>query len=114
MPHLIIEFTHGQASEAQVERLLDAVHRAAADCGLFDERHIRVRAIPLPFYCVAGRREHFIHAQLRLHAGREVAQRRALSEAVLAVLRAQGWPARVITVEVVEMERDSYARYSAQ
>jgi 5-carboxymethyl-2-hydroxymuconate isomerase len=49
--------------------------------------------------------------QCRLHAGRSEAQKRQLSEAVLAAVRGQGWVAKVITVEVVEMDRDSYAKY---
>jgi 5-carboxymethyl-2-hydroxymuconate isomerase len=111
MPHLIIEFSQGQADEAQVEALLDAVHRAAAESGLFEASHIRVRALPLTLYRHGGGREHFIHAQCRLHAGRDEAQRRRLSGLVLQALQQQHWPARSITVEVVEMERATYAKY---
>jgi 5-carboxymethyl-2-hydroxymuconate isomerase len=111
MPHFIIEFSQGQADEAQVEALLDAVHRAAAESGLFEASHIRVRAMPLTFYRTAGGHEHFIHAQCRLHTGRDEARRHALSEAVLQALQQQRWPARSITVEVVEMERATYAKY---
>ena len=110
MPHLIIEFSQDQAHEEQVEAMLDAVHRAALGSGLFDESHIRVRAIPISFYRTAGNRAHFIHAQCRIHDGRTTAQRRALSEAVLVSLKAQGWPATVITVEVVELDRASYVK----
>lgn len=113
MPHLIIEFSREQANDAQVEALLDAVHQAALASGLFEASHIRVRAMPYTFYRNAGRREHFIHAQCRIHAGREEAQQRRLSEAVLEALQRQHWPARSITVEVVEMERATYAKYTA-
>lgn len=114
MPHLIIEFSQGQADEAQVVALLDAVHQAAVATGLFDESHIRVRAMPYTFYRSAGRQQHFIHVQCRIHAGRDEAQRRRLSEAVLQALQLQRWPAGSITVEVVEMERATYARYTTQ
>lgn len=110
MPHLIIEFSHGQAGDEQVESMLDAVHRAAAETILFDESHIRVRAIPVNFYRIAGRREHFIHAQCRIHPGRTEEQRRELSAAVLKALRQQQWPAPSLTVEVVEMDRATYAK----
>lgn len=112
MPHLILEYSQAQASDERVERMLDAVHAAAAGTGLFDAHHIRVRAIPVVFYRTGGSRDHFIHAQLRIHAGRNEAQKKTLSEAVLAAIRDQAWPAHVVTVEVVDMDRATYAKYS--
>ena len=112
MPHLIIEFSQDLAEAEQVEAMLDAVHQAAAGTGLFEVSHIRVRAVPVAYYRVGGEREPFIHVQCRIHAGRSEAQERQLSEAVLAAMREQGWPAKVITVEVVEMDRLTYAKYS--
>ncbi len=114
MPHLIIEFSAHQVEPGQVETMLDAVHAAAATSGLFDENHIRVRANPLTYYRTGGRHDHFIHAQCRLHAGRSGAQKRQLSDAILQALKAQQWPVCSITVEVVELDRDSYAKYTNQ
>lgn len=112
MPHLIIEFSEGLAEASQIETMLDEVSRAAAHTGLFEVSHIRVRAMAYAHYRIAGNREPFIHAQCRIHAGRSEAQKRQLSKAVLSALRGQGWPVQVITVEVVEMERASYAKYT--
>lgn len=114
MPHVIIEFTHGLASETQVESMLDALHTAIAATGLFDTGHIRLRALPLHHYRCGGAKHHFLHTQLRIHTGRTTEQKRQLSSAVLAALRAQGWPAEVITVEIVEMEKASYAKYAQE
>ncbi len=113
MPHLIIEFSNKQAEAEQIETMLDAVHQAAAATELFEEEHIRVRAYPLDYYRSGGRFSHFIHAQLRIHRGRTEEQKRQLSGAVLAALQAQQWPAKTITVEVVDMDRDSYAKWRA-
>ena len=112
MPHLIIEFSQQQAEPEQVETMLDAVHTAAVTTALFEESHIRVRATPLDYYRTGGHYAHFIHAQCRIHAGRNAAQKRQLSEAVLQALKGQDWPARSITVEVVELDRDSYSKYT--
>ena len=112
MPHLIIEFARDLADDTQVSALLEAVHQAAAASGLFQLSHIRSRAIPLSFYRAGEDNAGFIHAQLRIHAGRDAAQKQALSSAVLAAIRGQGWPVRSITVEVVEMDRASYSKYS--
>lgn len=113
MPHIIIEFTEGLASETQIESLLDSLHASIAATGLFDAQHIRLRAIPLHHHRCGGTRAHFIHAQLRIHAGRSHEQKNRLSSVVLAALRERQWPAHVITVEVVEMVRDSYSKLSS-
>lgn len=112
MPHLIVEYAQDLATGEQVNAMLDALHQATAGTQLFDESHIRVRALPLVHYRVAGKSEPFIHVQCRIHGGREVEQKRRLSEAVLRAIRAQALPAKSITVEVVDMDRATYARYS--
>lgn len=111
MPHVIVEFARELASDAQVMAMVDAVHRAVVASGLFEIDHVKTRAIPLMFYRCGTGSDPFMHAQLRIHAGRTDVQKKALSDAVLAALCAQGWPAKVVTVEVVEMNRASYAKY---
>jgi len=114
MPHILIEFSRELADEGQIEEMLDTLHRAVAASGLFASSHIKLRAQPLKYYRLGGERKPFIHAQLRIHVGRTAQQRRELSDGVLAALRSLGWPAQVITVEVVEMARDSYAKFSRE
>jgi len=111
MPHLILEYPQDYVTDAQIESLLDTVHRAALQSGLFDESHIRVRAIPLDHYRSGGKRKPFIHVQCRIHGGRTDDQKRLFSEAVLVAIRDHDLPVAVITVEVVEMDRASYAKY---
>ena len=112
MPHALIEYTEGLADDGQIESMLDALHTPIAATELFDEQHIRIRACPLHHYRHGGEKRPFIHAQLRIHKGRTIEQKRTLSSEVLATLCAQQWDAEVVTVEVVEMERESYAKFS--
>jgi len=113
MPHLIIEYAEELYADDTIEQLLDGVQRAAAESGLFELSHIRVRATAVAHYRVGGERKPFIHLQARIHAGRTDEQKRALSEALLAAMREQPLGAAVATVEVVEMERASYSKYSS-
>jgi 5-carboxymethyl-2-hydroxymuconate isomerase len=115
VPHLILEFARGLAGDDEVPAMLDAVHGAAVSTGLFQEEHIKTRAIPVLFYRTGTGTGHgpFIHAQLRIKSGRDEVQKRALSQAVLAAIRGQGWPAQVITVEVVDMDAATYAKHSS-
>jgi len=110
MPHLLIEFSRDLASDAQIAAMLDAIHKAVAATGLFEASHIRVRAYPTHLYRVGGHSKPFIHAQIRIHAGRSAEQKRHLSDVVLKTIRDQQRTAHSITVEVVEMDRVSYSR----
>lgn len=112
LPHLIIEYPQDVVPAPQLEVLLDALHGAAVATDLFEPTHIRVRAVPLVHYRVAGLREPYIHVQCRIHAGRSAVEKRELSEAVLGAVSARVAGMRSITVEVVEMERGSYAKLS--
>lgn len=112
MPHLIIEYPQDIAATEKVESMLDAVHGAAAATHLFEESHIRIRAIPLTHFRAGGKREPFIHVQCHIHDGRTDIQKRQLSEAVVSAISKQGLEVKVITVEVMEMDRASYAKYS--
>ncbi len=110
MPHLIIEFSESLANEEQISLMLDAVHDAARDTGLFEESHIKTRLIPVKYYRLAKPSETFIHAQLRIKAGRDNNQKKKLSEMVLTAIKNQHWSANVITVEVIDMDTSSYSK----
>ncbi|MBD3671382.1 MAG: 5-carboxymethyl-2-hydroxymuconate Delta-isomerase [Gammaproteobacteria bacterium] len=110
MPHFVIEYSLELADDGQVETMLDTVYQAALETALFDAGHIRLRAVPLRHYR-NGSGGPFVHAQLRIKPGRSDAQKKGLSAAVLGALRDQGWAATVMTVEVVEMDAESYAKH---
>lgn len=110
MPHLILEYAEDAVPRAEVPALVAEVHEVARETGLFPESQIKVRARPVVDYLVGGERRPFVHAELRIKAGRSDEQRRLLAEAVLAVLRAR-LAGTVLTAEVVEMDPAAYARY---
>jgi len=111
MPHLIVEVAQDAATPAQIPPLVDAVHAAAQASGLFEASHIKTRAIPVASYRTGMDDRPYIHAQLRIKPGRNDDQKKTLSAAVLAAIRGQALAAGVITVEVVEMDGASYAKY---
>jgi len=113
MPHMIIEFSQELASDERIGSMMDAIHQAALSTGLFEESHIKVRMLPIQYYITNKVRDSFIHAQLRILSGRSTEQKKILSETVLASIKDQHWPVKRITVEVVDMDSDSYSRYTA-
>jgi 5-carboxymethyl-2-hydroxymuconate isomerase len=113
MPHVIIEFAQDAVAPEQVPALLEAVHNAAMFCGLFEPSHVKTRARPIDIYRVGTDDHPFIHVQLRIKAGRSAEQKAALTDAILIAVRQQGTAAKVVTVELVDMDPDSYAKYLA-
>ena len=112
MPHLIIEYAQDLIPDKKIPAMIDAVHLAAMSTGLFEESHIKTRATPMVYYRLGNSNDPFIHAQLRILSGRDEKQKCTLSETVLNAICDQGWPAKVVTVEVVDMDRSSYSKHT--
>jgi len=110
LPHFIIEYSQDLLDDKQIPEMLDAVHNAAMETGLFIESHIKTRAIPVQFYRIGTGHERFIHAQLRIKIGRNIEQKKLLSAAVLNAIKRIGCDVKVITVEVVDMDSECYAK----
>ena len=110
MPHLLLEYSQRLADDSQIELLLGQLHQSVCATGLFVESHIKLRAYPCQHYLVGGDNAPFIHLQARIKPGRSSENKKLLSETLLAGIRAQPWAAGVITVEIVEMDADSYAK----
>ncbi len=112
MPHIIIEYAKQLANDEQIAALLQSVHHSIADSGLFEASHIKTRAYPFRAFTNAGGNDPYIHIQARIKSGRDSDNKKRLAEAILADLKKLSIPAGVITVEVIDMDRDSYAKYT--
>lgn len=113
MPHRVTEFAQQLASAEPIPKRLEAVHRAVPSCGLFEEPHIRTRAVPVVHYRTGAGRAPFVHARLRIHRSRNETRKRPLSTAVLNAIRALQWPVSSRTVEGVDMAVDTHAKHLA-
>jgi 5-carboxymethyl-2-hydroxymuconate isomerase len=111
VPHIIIEYAEQLAGKAEIEAILQAVHNATADSGLFKANQIKTRAYPFRQFSNAGGNDPYIHIQARIKSGRDADNKKRLGEAILAGLSSLNSNASVITVEVIDMDRDSYAKH---
>ncbi len=108
MPHCIVE----HSTQYNAARLIDCVHRGAVTSELFsiEGSDIKVRSIPYSHYKTGSVDIGFVHVTLRILPGRTAEQKSKLSGFVLDELK------RVIThecslsVEVVDIDGDSYAK----
>lgn len=108
MPHCIIEYS--KEIEIAPSKLINAVYQGASLSQLFEENHIKTRTTVYEHYQVGANIEAFIHVTARILSGRTLENRTMLSQTVLSELKKLGLSKVTMTVEVIEMERESYAK----
>lgn len=108
MPHCIIE----HSANIDGVTLVPLVHNAALNSGLFSARgsDIKVRALSYAHYQTGSVDIGFVHVTLRILSGRDLAQKTQLSHRVLDQLRQQLTHSCSLSVEVVDIDTDSYAK----
>ncbi|MCG9692720.1 5-carboxymethyl-2-hydroxymuconate isomerase [Vibrio sp. Isolate22] len=108
MPHCIIE----HSSTINAEQLNNKVFLGALNSELFeaDGRDIKVRSIAYENYQTGTEKEDFIHVTVRILSGRSDTDKAMLSETVMTQLLSLSLSSASITVEVVDMDRNSYAK----
>ncbi len=111
MPHIIVEYARQALNEQQVIHVLDTIHAAVVDSGLFDASHIKTRAYPFYLMTLAGGSEPYIHIQVRIKSGRDAANKKHLAEVIMSSLMLLDIDASVVTLEVIDMDRDSYTKF---
>ncbi len=108
MPHCIVE--HSPCVEAK--ELNQKVFLGALESGLFapDGSDIKVRSIVYENYQTGEVKEDFIHVGLRILSGRSDADKLSLSQSVLTQLESLNLSKASLTVEITDMDRDSYSK----
>ena len=90
MPHFILEYTSNIKSEARIPELLRKVNAVLmAQGGVFPTGGIRSRAIELHDYAIADSAADyaFVHATLKIGAGRSEAEKKKACDELFAMLR---------------------------
>ena len=111
MPHIIIEYSEELLADAEVHTMLKTVHQSIADSGLFKANQIKTRAYPFKEFTNAGESNPYIHIQARIKSGRDADNKKHFAAVILASFEILNIQASVITVEVIDMDRDSYGKY---
>jgi 5-carboxymethyl-2-hydroxymuconate isomerase len=111
MPHLIVEYSANLEQALDIAGLVEALHAAALETGVFPIGGIRTRAARRETYRIAdGHTENaFIHVQARIGAGRTAEVRQQAAEHIFARLKtktADVFASRPLglTFEVVEID----------
>lgn len=114
MPHIIVEYAEQLVNAEEADVMLQAVHHAIADSGLFEAKQIKTRCYPFRGFTNAGSTDPYIHIQARIKSGRDVDNKKRLGEAILSGFGRLNIHASVITVEIIDMDRGSYGKYAPE
>lgn len=94
MPHLTLEYSTNLADEASIGDLCEKLAHALAaqrdgEARVFPLGGIRVRALRCDHYCIADGRPDaaFLHANLKIGAGRSAAVRQAAGDALFDIVK---------------------------
>ena len=111
MPHIVVEYSANLEPQVPPRRLVDALHRAALETGVFPIGGLRTRAERRDVYAVAdGDPENaFVAVTARIGQGRDRATRARVAGALMAALEAETAEAfrtrgLGLTVEVQEID----------
>lgn len=91
MPHVIVEYSANLEPDVSVRRLVDALHRAALDTGVFPLGGLRTRAERRDVYAIAdGDPDNaFVAVLARIGQGRDDATRLRVARDLMRVLEAE-------------------------
>lgn len=108
MPHCVVEYS----DRLDAKPILAAVFDGASQSALFEPggTDIKVRAQPYQQHISGAEHRDFIHVQLRILSGRNLAQKQHLSQCVLEQLLKLDLTSCSHTVEVIDIDRTSYAK----
>ena len=112
MPHIIVEYAKQRINDAQVDAMLHTIHHAIMESGLYKPVMIKTRAYAFSKFTNGGGSDPYIHIQARIKATQDLDKKKRLSDVIINGLSTLSIPASVITVEVIDMERESYGKYS--
>lgn len=89
MPHFMLDYSPNLEGEVDMPGLCECLRRTAIDTGVFPRAGIRVRAFAATHVSIAdGDAKHgYIDISVRLRAGRDLATRKAATQAIFDAAR---------------------------
>ena len=111
MPHIIIEYSGHLDGTQCMTGVCQTLFDTAAASGVFpDLSAIKVRAIPCPFSRIGSEPQSFVHATIRLLAGRDDATKAALTQSILAALDQMLPDVGSLSVDIKDIDTATYAK----
>ncbi|MDH5391675.1 MAG: 5-carboxymethyl-2-hydroxymuconate Delta-isomerase [Gammaproteobacteria bacterium] len=112
MPHVMIDCSADILNDNALASLVKNVHQAVANTGLFNVENIKTRCVPARHYRVGNGNKSYIHVEIRIRPGRDIADKNVLSASVLNIIKKDRL-SDVVTVEIIDMDSSCYSKYSS-
>lgn len=113
MPHFVIDCSEPILTLQDPKKIIQHVHIAANETGLFDESDIKVRLNPFnDNYLVGGKPEDFIHVFANIMEGRTTEQKAKLSQKIVSVLKRMFPNIPFIAINIRDFEKATYCNRS--
>ena len=113
MPHFVIDCSQHILELESPGKILQEVHQAANNSGLFEEADIKVRLNPFKeHYLVGGKEEDFIHVFANVMEGRNTKQKAILSKEITLKLKAMFPTIPFIAINIRDFEKSTYCNKS--
>lgn len=89
MPHFTAEYSANLEGVADFPGLFEKVHKVLGDSGVFPLGGVRSRAIRMDIYRIADAKHDyaFVHMTLKVGAGRDLATRKQVADALFEVIK---------------------------
>ena len=128
MPHIIIEYSadsfkknnllcaQKDGLQKGMPGLVDSIFDSVANTQVVNPNNIKIRAYAFDCYKLGLEQAGFIHVACKTHTGKTESEKQALSQSILKALKesVECKPEKerniVITVEVIEMQSNSYVK----
>ncbi|QSV15171.1 MULTISPECIES: 5-carboxymethyl-2-hydroxymuconate Delta-isomerase [Photobacterium] len=113
MPHCVIEYSKELEKKVSPQTLISHVYQGALASDLFEGPDIKTRTLSYEHHQTGDERLDFIHVSVRILSGRTDVQKQALSHSVLSQLQSLSLQSVSLTVEILDIDRSSYAKHVA-
>jgi len=108
VPHCVIE----HSANIDGNTLISSVYKGALESSLFEAQgsDIKIRALSYSNYQTGSVDIDFVHVTLKILSGRSIEKKSMLTQLVLEQLKTLSMSNCSISVEVSDIDRDSYAK----
>lgn len=112
MPHFVIDCSENIIKIKSPEEIIQKVYDTAESSDLFDKGDIKVRMNPFTYYNIGNSQDDFLHIFANIMEGRTVAQKKKLSESIVAALKAMFPDVPIISMNIRDFEKATYCNRS--
>jgi len=112
MPHFVIDCSKNVIQIKSPKEIIQKVYDTAESSDLFDKGDIKVRINPYEYYNIGNTKDDFIHIFANIMEGRNVSQKKHLSEKIISELKIMFPNVPIISINIRDFEKATYCNKS--